>query len=398
MHQRELLRWRNAIFTLFLVNGAVSATWAARLPAIREDTGSSLQAMGFALLGAAVGALAGLSIGPVLMHRIGAKRALGWGFAGMLAGMLLAALSSSVLGSIWAVAGSAAWWGISMGSADVVTNIEAAANEREIGRTLMPLMHGFFSIGTVVGALGGAAAAAAHWSVLLNIAVVVGLSSGAVWWALRGIPNRADIGAEDAAHAGEPRGRAVDAWRLPIVLLIGVGVLANGFAEGGANDWMAIGAVDGHGLSPALGAALLGTFVSGMTIVRFFGGPLVDRWGRVMVLRVSAIVALSGVSGFIWGHALWVIAAGALLWGAGVALSFPLGMSAAADGPNGPARVSVVSTLGYGAFLIGPPVLGFLGQVFGILPALTVFIALLAVSAFVAPAAREQRGVHAHTT
>ncbi|HLP22721.1 MAG TPA: MFS transporter [Microbacteriaceae bacterium] len=395
----DLLRWRNAVFALFLVNGAVSATWAARLPAVRIDTGSDLQAIGLALLGGAVGAIAGLSIGPLVMHRFGAKRALLGGFAGMFIGILAVGIGSSLLGSIVAVAGGALIWGLSMGAADVVTNIEAAANEREIGKTLMPLMHAFFSVGTVLGALGGSAAAAAGWSVLLNIGVVVGASVLLTLWALPGIPNRDDLEADgERQSTGERLRENGLAWRSPIVLLIGIGVLANGFAEGGANDWLAIGAVDGHGLSQATGALLFGVFVAGMTLVRLVGGPAVDRWGRVQVLRVSAAAALVGLSLYIWGTEVPLLVIGCLLWGAGVSLGFPLGMSAAADGPNGPARVSVVSSLGYGAFLIGPPALGFIGHAIGILPALTVFIGLLTIAALVAPAAREASGPHARTS
>ncbi len=397
--EHALIRWRNAIFALFLVNGIISATWAARLPAIQEDTGATLQVMGIALLGGAIGAIVGLSIGPLLMHRLGAKRALGVGFAGMLTGFLAIGIAATVLGSIWAVAAGALLWGLSLGSTDVVTNIEAAANEREIGKTLMPLMHAFYSIGTVIGALAGSAAAAAHWPVLLNIVGVIAVSIAVLLWALPGVPHRPDLDADGERRPVSDRlADSRRAWRDPLVLLIGAGVLANAFAEGGANDWMAIGAVDGHGLSQANGALLFGVFVAGMTLLRLLGGPIVDRFGRVAVLRGSALVGLVGVGIFVWTDGFWMLALGCALWGAGVALGFPLGMSAAADHPNGPARVSVVSTLGYGAFLIGPPVLGFLGQHMGILSALSVLIGLLAIAALVAPAAREQSGPRARTT
>lgn len=391
MPNTTLVSWRNALFGLFVVNGVVGATWAARLPAVREDTGASLQVMGLALLGAAIGAIAGLSIGPLLMHRIGARRTLAITLYVMMAGMLLAAVGSTIAGQIWFVAIGTTIWGLFIGSADVVTNIEAAANEREIGKTLMPLMHAFFSIGTVLGALAGTLGAAAGWTVLANLAVVVAVSAVIIAWAVRHIPERAELAAE-AEHLPLRERIKVNAraWRDPIAILIGIGVLANGFAEGGAGDWLAIGAVDGHGLTEAMGAFLFGVFVTGMTVVRLIGGPIVDRWGRVWALRVSAVCALAGICLFIWSDVFAAIAIGALLWGGGVALAFPLGMSAAADAPNGPERVSVVSTLGYGSFLIGPPVLGFLGHEWGILPALSVLLVLLAVAMLVAPAARER--------
>lgn len=325
------------------------------------------------------------------MHRIGARRTLAITLYVMMAGMLLAAVGSTIAGQIWFVAIGTTIWGLFIGSADVVTNIEAAANEREIGKTLMPLMHAFFSIGTVLGALAGTLGAAAGWTVLANLAVVVAVSAVIIAWAVRHIPERAELAAE-AEHLPLRERIKVNAraWRDPIAILIGIGVLANGFAEGGAGDWLAIGAVDGHGLTEAMGAFLFGVFVTGMTVVRLIGGPIVDRWGRVWALRVSAVCALAGICLFIWSDVFAAIAIGALLWGGGVALAFPLGMSAAADAPNGPERVSVVSTLGYGSFLIGPPVLGFLGHEWGILPALSVLLVLLAVAMLVAPAARER--------
>ena len=399
MPNAELLRWRNAIFALFLVNGIVGATWASRLPAVREDTGASLQVMGFALLGAAIGAIAGLSIGPILMHRFGARRTLGLTLFTMMGGMLLAAVGATIFGQIGVVALGTTIWGLFIGSADVVTNIEAAANEREIGKTLMPLMHAFFSIGTVLGALAGTTAAAAGWSVLANLGCVTVFAIALTIWALRNVPERVDLEADGERLPLRERLRAnAIAWRDPIAILLGVGVLANGFAEGGAGDWIAIGAVDGHGLSEANGALLFGVFVGGMTLLRLIGGPLVDRWGRVWALRASAGVALIGICLYIWTDTFPTVALGALLWGAGVALGFPLGMSAAADAPNGPARVSVVSSLGYGSFLVGPPALGFLGHEWGILPALSVLIVLLAVAIVVAPAARERSVIAASTT
>lgn len=393
----ELRRWRNAVFALFLVNGVIGSTWGSRLPAIREDTSASLQVVGVVLLAGAIGAIAGLSLGPILMHRFGARWALALGYSGALLGLLTVGLGASVFGSIATVAVGLFVWGLSIGAGDVVTNIEAAANERAIGKTLMPLMHGFFSIGTVLGAIGGAVAASWHIPVLLNVAAIAVLSAAVLAWAISQMPAHAEVDADERPSFADRRSDIRRAWAQPVVLLIGAGVLANGFAEGGAGDWVAIGAVDGHGLTQSNGALLLGTFTAGMTIMRLSGGPLVDRFGRVSMLRISALVALTGVAIYVWGAGFWLLAAGCLLWGAGVALGFPLAMSAAADHPNGPARVSVVSTIGYGAFLVGPPLLGFMAEHVGVLPALTVFIALLAIAALVAPAAREASGPHART-
>jgi cyanate permease len=91
----------------------------------------------------------------------------------------------------------------------------------------------------------------------------------------------------------------------------------------------------------------------------------------------------------VYGSGLLIVV-GIVLWGVGASLGFPVGMSAAADDPaRAPARVGVVSTIGYTAFLTGPPVLGFIGDHVGALHALLVISVLLIPAAVLVPAARK---------
>ena len=114
------------------------------------------------------------------------------------------------------------------------------------------------------------------------------------------------------------------------------------------------------------------------------------------VIRVLAVTALAGLLLFSFGPSTEVSFAGTILWGAGISLGFPVGMSAAADDAALAApRVSVVSSIGYCAFLVGPPLIGFLGHRTTILHALSAVIVLLAVAALFAgnvrPLVRESR-------
>ena len=153
------------------------------------------------------------------------------------------------------------------------------------------------------------------------------------------------------------------AWREPRTLLVGLLVLCFAFTEGTANDWLAVALVDGHGTSEAVGALGFACFVVAMTASRTVGGPLLERYGRPVVLRATAAVALVGLLLVVLARPLPLVLAGALLWGAGAALGFPVGMCAAADDPHGAAvRVSVVSSVGYTAFLAGPPLVGLLAE------------------------------------
>jgi MFS family permease len=166
-------------------------------------------------------------------------------------------------------------------------------------------------------------------------------------------------------------------------------VLAMALTEGVANDWLAVALVDGYEVPAWLGASGFALFVAAMTAGRLGGTVLLDRFGRLPVLWGSMAVAAVGVLLVVLGQVGPVVALGIVLWGVGASLGFPVGMSAAADDPAlAPARVSVVATIGYTAFLAGPPVLGYLGDRVGVLNALLLVAVMLVPSALVVPAAR----------
>jgi MFS family permease len=178
-------------------------------------------------------------------------------------------------------------------------------------------------------------------------------------------------------------------WREPRTVLIGAFVLAFVFAEGSGNDWISVALIDGYDAPAAVGTLGFAAFLAAMTGARWVGPGLLDRYGRVWLLRALAGVGIAGVLLFVLGPALWVAFLGALLWGVGVSLGFPVGMSAAADEPAAaPARVSVVASIGYCAFLGGPPLIGYLGQNITVLRALIAVAVVLALATLVTGALR----------
>jgi MFS family permease len=179
------------------------------------------------------------------------------------------------------------------------------------------------------------------------------------------------------------------AWREPRTLLIGLILLGFGFTEGTANDWLAISLVDGYGASETMGAVAFGAFVTAMTLARLFGGYAIERWGRVLTLRATAVSATAGLLLVVSGVSVPLALVGGLLWGVGASLGFPVGMSAAADDPARAAiRVSVAGSIGYGAFLAGPPLIGVLAQHLGVLQAILAALAALAVGLVASGAAK----------
>jgi MFS family permease len=399
MGRRELVRWRNAVFVLFFVAGLGLASWVSRIPTVRDDLALRTDQVGLLIFGLSAGSVLGLLSAVWLLSALGARRALAVGIAVSSAGLLLVGMAATLWGSAPLAFAALVLVGLGMGATDVMMNVEGAAVERELGVTLMPLLHACFSLGTVAGALLGAGAAGLSLSVGWHLGLIALLAITAAVLAVRFLqlrPGLNDTGATGAGASARPAWRermraGLVVWRDSSILLIGVIVLGMTFAEGSASDWLALAVVDGHGQSDATGALVFGVFVSAMTVGRVLGGPVLDRFGRVPVLRACSVLGVAGLLLVILAPMVWLLVLGTVLWGLGASLGFPVGMSAAADDTaNAAARVSAVAMIGYFAFLVGPPVLGLIGEQLGILNALYVIVVLMALAGLAAPAARER--------
>ncbi|KQQ90606.1 MFS transporter [Pseudarthrobacter sp. SL88] len=409
----HVTHWRNAVVVAYGASGLAFASWVSRLPAIRDALDLTPGNVGVLLLCLTLGSFASVSASGLIVLRLGSKQTIRTGSIMVGFGLLLAGLGTSLLASPVVTAAGLAVIGLGTGSWNTASNVEGAAVERAVGRHIMPRLHGAFSLGTVAGAGLGAAAAAVSLPVAWHLGaaglvVAVSVATAASWF-------RADItpvagertytpdhfedpttGPIPLITAGEGEApldnkrKIAQAWRDRRTLLLGVLVLGLALAEGAAGDWVALALADGHGQSDAAGAAGYGLFVTFMTIGRFAGTLVLDRYGRVPVMRWCAALAVLGLGLFVFAPAPWLAFVGLTIWGLGASLGFPVGMSAAADDPaKAAARVSVVSTIGYGAFLCGPPLLGLLAEHVGILHSLLAVMVMLAVSFFLSPVARK---------
>ncbi len=379
-----LLRARTAVFITFTMSGLGFASFASRTPAVRDALGLTTAQLGLLLLCMAAGSVVGLPLSAPIVQRFGTGRA-------ALSGAVLlgSGLGLTALGLFMGVVAPAAFGlvlvGLGIGTWDVAMNVEGADVERRLGRSLMPRLHAAFSLGTVIGAGTGTATAAAGVPIGAQVAVIAVLSPLVLLWSTRRfLPLTAPTAGGRTREGGVLR-----AWREPRTLLVGVLVLAFAFTEGSANDWVAVALVDGHRSTETVGALAFGLFVAAMTLGRLFGGSVLERFGRVAALRVTAVFALVGLLLVVLGGSTPLALLGALFWGFGASLGFPVGMSAAADDPTrAAARVSVVSSIGYTAFLAGPPLIGVLAQLDGILVALFVVVAALVLGLLASGATR----------
>ena len=375
------LRAQRAVFVAFIGSGFGFASWASRIPQIRDALQATPSQLGLILLAIAAGAVIAMPLAGLVVNRFGPARTVAALATVLSVGMVVLALGTPV-GAVPVVVGLFLI-GYGNGTWDVAMNVEGAAVEQRLGRTLMPRFHAGFSVGTVLGALGGAACVALDVSVTAHLLAVAVINVAVVpVTVLRGFLPRGAEPATPRETSAEKPAHPFAAWREPRTLLLGVFGLCMAFAEGVGNDWLAVAMIDGYGAAPVIGALTFAIFLAAMTAGRWFGPALIDRRGRVFSVRLSALVALVGLLMVVLAPPLLAVALlGAVLWGGGTALGFPVAMSAAADDPPlAAARVSVVASIAYTAFLAGPPLIGFLGDHVGVLRALTTVAGLLAVA------------------
>ncbi|WP_345216470.1 MFS transporter [Georgenia halophila] len=385
-------RRRLSLFALTLLVGLGLSSWVTRTPAVRDALEASTAQMGLILFDLSVGSMVGVTAAGSLVRRWGARPVVIAGTLAILVGTAVVGLSAAGTSTAGAFAGLLAF-GLGGGLGEIGLNIEGAAVERETDRPVLPVLHGSFSLGTVLGALAGIALTNVAFPPSWHLLVVALVMSGLAMWALPGLPAGTGRAPVTAAADGRPRKSGPSVWRDRRLILIGAVVLAMAFAEGAANDWLPLLMVDGHGVSATSGSLVYAGFAAAMTVGRFAGGPIVVRFGRAPVLRTSAVLAIIGIVIVILSPSPVLAGAAVALWGLGASLGFPVAISAAGDDPERASeRVSAVATSGYLAFLVGPPLLGFLGEHAGLRAAMFVVVALLVVAAFAAGAARARPG------
>ena len=387
-----LVRWRWTVTIAFGLGGIAVSAWGPRLPAIKAALGTGTATIGLLLAGVTVGAILGLLASTPVLHWLGSRRSLAGALLLTAAAMTVMGLAL-MLGSVPLVAAVFVIIGLGVGLLDVLINVEGSAVERAAGRTLMPMMHAAWSIGVAAGAGIGAACAALGVSPAAQFIAEALVIAAAALGTAAGIPGgRRGPAQEPHLDRGAKLRQWLRGWLDGRLLLIGVVMLGVELGEGSAGNWLTLAARNGHGQAAAVAALFVTAFAAAEALTRIFGGPIVDRLGRVRTIRVTTALGVLGVVLFILAQNRWIVLAGVLLWAVGVSMGFPLGMSAAAEsGPDPAARVSVVASIGYFANLAGPPAIGVLAQSAGLLNALWLIVALfLAAFAAAGSSARDR--------
>ena len=359
---------RIAVSTFFFVNGFMFANWASRNPALLDLFEIDKKTFGVYLLTMASGAIIAMPFTGWLTSKTGTYRVV------QVAGVLACVLVSMI--PIWQIPAMIGLnffcLGLINGSMDVSMNGQAVYVERMYKRTIMSSFHAVFSIGMALGAGAGVLFSNYEIPLQTHLMIIGGLCLIAVLIASRFlIIDKPDVSEKTEK---EPHFRLPTRAILPLAIIAFCGMTG----EGSLMDWSAVFMTDAIGQTEAMGAAAFLTFGASMTIGRLFGDRLTDFFGKKKLMIFNSLVAIVGLSISIGFATVWATFLGFFLVGLGLSTIVPIVYSASGnmDGISPSAGIAMATTIGYAGFFVGPPVIGFLGDNYGLRVAFLFTLAL----------------------
>lgn len=361
----ELGRARLGTSLVFFICGIGHGTWAPRLAEIKVQIGASDGELGLSLLMMGFGALIGMPVAGALTGRFGSKAvstatALGHG---LVFPLMAFAWSWFSLGLAMML------YGLLIGSLDVAMNVQATEIERRKEKPIMSSFHGVYSVGDMAGALltgllaSLAIGLAPHFLLAAAVLLIVGL--GGCWTMI-------------VDRKAEPSSGPAFVRPSGILVLIGLIAFAALVTEGSVGDWSAIYLTEYQSADTQTAAMALTVFALAMATMRFLGDHLVARFGPFIMLQASGALAATGLLITLLAGNAAIAIVGYGIAGIGIATLFPVALSIAPrfSGLSASASIAAVATLGYGGFLIGPPVVGLVADQIGLPLALSLVVAL----------------------
>ncbi|HEY0620422.1 MAG TPA: MFS transporter [Kribbella sp.] len=344
-------RARIAVATIFCVHGAVTGSFATRVPWIQEHAGVSAGQLGLALAFPAIGASLFMPLAARVTHRFGTRAAQRVLIALWTLALVLPSLASNLL----LLCAALFVYGATAGMADVAMNALGVEIEHRLQKSIMSGLHGLWSVGALIGS--GIGTIAAH----LDISAQVHHAAMALVLTVLGVLASQYV---LNLHPAEDE-EAPPRFALPpkSALLIGAIGFCAVFAEGASLDWSAVYLRDILTSSPGVAAGATTGFALTMAVARIAGDAIVNRWGPVRTVRVSGVVATLGGLLVVLAPNPPIAMIGFGLLGLGIAVVVPLAFAAAGhSGPNKSQAIAGVATVTYASGLVAPSIIGGIAQ------------------------------------
>ncbi|WP_370426642.1 MFS transporter [Pantoea vagans] len=363
--------------TIFLINGLGMSAWAPLVPFARDRLQLSGASLGALLLCLGIGSLAAMPVTGTLVARFGCRRVMGFSTLLVLLMMPLLATADSYL----VMAAALMLFGAGLGMLDVAMNYQAVQVEQAADKPMMSGFHGFFSLGGILGAGTVSLLLSRAFTPLHATLVVMAVMLLLLLWRLPVLMNQR-LHQPDQPWLVIPRGWVAFLGLLCFILFL---------AEGAVLDWGALLLLQNPAMSPAYAGLGYAIFSVAMTLGRFSGDKIIQRFGRYPVMLTGALTAAAGMTLAVWLPWPEIALLAFLLVGFGLSNTVPMLFNAAGNQQDMPANlaISAMTTLGYAGILSGPALIGFISQWISLSGAfLMIALLLLAVAASARKVAR----------
>jgi predicted MFS family arabinose efflux permease len=368
------VRGRWAVAAMFLVNGFLTGSWAPQIPLVLTRLGITEFVLGLLILCFGLGALSAMPWSGYLMSRHGTRSVLGTFALLATFGLLLVALAPNV----WLAAVALYLFGAMAGSMDVAMNANAVVVEQKLGRAIMSSSHAFWSVGGFAGGgLGGLVIQG--WGHLAHAALVTAVALAVVLVALPRLVSEGRPVHHEHAKFALPRS--------PTVYLVGLVALLTMIPEGAVLDWGALYLHKELGADLATAGLAYAGFAGAMSLMRFLGDGVRDRYGAVATMRVCSLIAAAGMCAAGLSPWAWPAIGAFTIAGFGIANMVPIAFSAGGNQPGmaSGTGMAVVTTMGYSGILMAPSAIGFAAERTGFAPVFIVLSAFLVVVCLMSP-------------
>ena len=365
----HLLKARIAVFAYFTLAGAAVTIWAVHIPQVETRLGISHAQIGSVLLLLGAGALVSMQVMGHLIDRVGSRTATVLGAT--LTGVVLFFPGQAT--SLFTLAISIFFLGMGIGATDIAMNAHALEVEKAYGRPIFSAFHAMWSLGGLIGAaVGGFALSlglAMSWTLSIWGALTIATSVLLTTWLLPNAPSHAATTEGSSKSEGKAlRAEQNLANRKVVGLVIFLGLLSASAAivEGVGVDWSALHQVRVLGTSESAGAWAVIVFAGTMGIVRLFVDRLVERLGRLAIIRIGTGVAIIGVAIVVISTTPWVSLPGWAIAGLGISAVVPQFFAFAGDiGEQSHSGRNMAKVVGitYAGVLGGPALIGWLTNV-----------------------------------
>ncbi|WP_282638124.1 MFS transporter [Sphingobacterium thalpophilum] len=348
-------RIRIAVSLFFFCQGIAFASWASRIPVIKERLHLSEAQLGTILLMLPVGQLATMALSGKLVTKYGSAKVLR--IVPIAYVLVLCAIAFAQ--NAWQLGAILFLFGVTGNMCNISVNTQGVATEQIFKKSIMTSFHGAWSIAGFTGALVGLLTMNLGLDTFTHFLIILLFVVGNTLINQKYLVPGKSPQKEKRSFFAKPEGS---------LLQLGIIGFFSMATEGAMFDWSGVYFKEIVHAPEKFVVVGYASFMVMMAIGRFVGDGAIRRLGRKRTLQYSGLLMFAGMMTSVVFPQFFVCTLAFMLVGIGVACNVPSVYSLAGQNKNVPSGVALamVSSISYLGFLMGPPLIGYIAEVFSL--------------------------------